>query len=84
MNAIPRPQPFTALDISARCAIEGCAGATILGFREGAAYPLLARYDFPGEVPNYELHWLTREGRCSPAGRSVYDLQVVSVVRSLS
>lgn len=70
-------QPFTALSIPATCAIDECAGATIIGFREGAFYGLLARYEFPGETPNYELHWLTKDGCYSPAGRSVYDLKVV-------
>lgn len=72
-------QPFTALSIKARC--EATDDATIIGFREGAQYPLLARFEFPDETPNYELHWLTKDGHYSPAGRSCYDLQVVSVGR---
>ena len=72
-----RVLPFTALNIAAECRAEGCAGATIIGFREGANYPLLARYEFPGETPDYELHWLTKEGCYSPYGGSVYDLRVV-------
>ena len=70
-------RPFTPLNIEARCNAEGCIGATIIGFREGATYGLLARYEFPEEVPNYELHWLTKEGRYSKDGVSVMDLQVV-------
>jgi hypothetical protein len=72
-------QPFTALSIPAVC--EATPAATIIGFREGGLYPLLARFEFPYEVPNYELHWLTKEGRYSPHGQSVYDLQIVSVGR---
>lgn len=87
MNAIPRPQPFTALNIRAVCGVEGCSGVTIIGFREGVTYGLLARYefpdgieslDFPYPVRNYELHWLTKDGRFSEhATGSAYDLRVV-------
>ena len=70
-------QPFTALNIPATCAAEGCAGVTIIGFREGATYCLQARYGFPGETPDYELHWLTKDGHFSTELRSGYDLQVV-------
>jgi hypothetical protein len=73
MNALP--QPFTALSIRARC--ECCDDVTIIGYREGALYGLLARYDFPdAELP--EVLWLTKDGRYSKdGGPSVYDLQVV-------
>lgn len=72
-----RVQPFTALSIAAICGIEECTGATIVGFREGADYPLLARYEFPCETPNYEIHWLTRDGALMANVPSVYDLRVV-------
>jgi len=72
-----RVLPFTALNIAAECRAEGCAGATIIGFREGANYPLLARYEFPGETPDYELHWLTKEGALMAGVPSVYDLRVM-------
>lgn len=68
-------QPFTALSIAATC--EATDAATIIGFREGANYPLLARYEFSGETPDYELHWLTKEGALMAGVPSVYDLRVV-------
>jgi hypothetical protein len=74
MNAV---QPFTQLNIPATCNLTECIEVTITGFREGATYCLQARYEFPREVPNYELHWLTKEGRFRAEGLSGYDLQVV-------
>jgi hypothetical protein len=70
-----RVLPFTALNIAATC--EATDDATIIGFREGANYPLLARYEFPGETPDYEIHWLTKEGALMAGVPSVYDLRVV-------
>jgi hypothetical protein len=72
LNALT--QPFTALNIRAKS--ECCDDVTIIGFREAARYGLLARYDFPdAELP--EVLWLTKDGRYSVDGVSVYDLQVV-------
>lgn len=70
------PAPFTPLSIKARC--DCTDDATIIGFREGGRYPLQARYEFPAETPNYEVHWLTKDGRVADdGGFSVYDLTVV-------